>query len=257
MSSLALRQRLMGSHAARTVLSVWGWLSLGILVILWTAMTFVVWIVTTPFDRDRYWTGFVFRRVCVAYKFLNPMWTFTTSGRTITDPRRPYVVVSNHESFVDMIAISQLPWEMKWISKEDFFRFPFLGWMMMMANDIKLVRGNRESIVSAMKGSRERLDQNLSVMVFPEGTRSQEGQLGEVKDGAVRLAIEQQCPILPLALVGAREALVKGSWKMNVTHAEVRVLDPIETTGMSKDDIPALRDRTRDLIAAAIAEMKA
>ena len=69
--------------------------------------------------------------------------------------------------------------------------------------------------------------------------------------------IEQQCPILPLTLVGAREALVKGSWKMNVTHAEVRVLDPIETTGLTHDDIPALRDRTRDLIAATIAEMKA
>jgi len=246
----------MGSQLARTVLSVWGWLSLGLLVIVWTMMTFVVWVVTTPFDRDRYWTGFVFRRVCVAYKFLNPMWSFTTSGRTVTDPRRPYVVVSNHESFVDMIAISQLPWEMKWMSKETFFRFPFLGWMMMMSNDIKIVRGNKQSIVSAMKGSRERLDRKLSVMVFPEGTRSQHGGLGEFKDGAFRLAIETQSPILPLALVGAREALVKGSWKMNVTHAEVRVLDTIETTGLTLDDVPALRDRTREIISATISEMK-
>lgn len=247
----------MGNHVARTILSVWGWLSLGVLVIIFTALTFVVWVVTIPFDRGRYWTGFVFRRACVGIKYLNPLWSFSTSGYEVHDPRRPYVVVANHESFVDMIAICQLPWEMKWMSKEDFFRYPFLGWMMMMSKDIKIVRGNKESIVSAMKGCRERLESNVSVMVFPEGTRSADGVLREFKDGAFRLAIEQQCPILPLAVVGTREALEKGSWKMNVTHAEVRVLEPIDTTGLDKDDIPALRDRTRALIESTIAEMKA
>ena len=108
-----------------------------------------------------------------------------------------------------------------------------------------------------MKGAKDRLDQRVSVMIFPEGTRTLDGSLGEFKDGAFRLAIESQVPILPLAVVGTREAMPKGDWRFGITSAEVRVLDPIETTGLTKDDIGDLRDRTRAVIGAAIAEMKA
>ena len=60
------------------------------------------------------------------------------AARNITDPRRPYVVVANHQSFVDILVISHLPWEMKWLSKETFFKIPLVGWMMRMAGDIPL-----------------------------------------------------------------------------------------------------------------------
>jgi len=253
----ALRQRLLGNPVARTILSLWAWLMLGVVVVVFFVLTTITWLVTAPFDRGRYWPGFVFRRLCVVHSWLNPLWKFRTSGEKVTDPRRPYVVVSNHESFADMFLISHLPWEMKWISKEHFFRFPLVGWMMLMARDIKLVRGNKESIVSAMRGAHDRLDKKVSVMLFPEGTRTLDGELGLFKDGAFRLAIETGNPILPLAVTGSREAMPKGDWRFGLTTAEVRVLPAIETTGMTKDDIGALRDRTRDAIAAAIAEMKA
>lgn len=139
----------------------------------------------------------------------------------------------------------------------DVLRFPFIGWMMRMSNDIRLVRGSKQSIVSAMKDAHDRLDHDLSVMIFPEGTRSHDGGLGEFKDGAFRLAIEFGCPILPMALVGTREAINKGDWRFGVTDAEIRVLEPIETTGLTNDDIPELRERTRALIERTIAEMKA
>lgn len=256
MSVSAFRQRLLGNPVARTVLSAWAWLVFGIIIIIWVPLVFVVWVVTAPFDKGRYWPGYLFRRLCVVHQWLNPLWRFRTSGVKIDDPRRPYVVVSNHESFVDMLLISHLPWEMKWLSKEDFFKYPLVGWLMRMAGDIRLVRGNKESIISAMNGCRERLDKKVSVMLFPEGTRSLDGTLGEFKDGAFRLAIEQGCPILPLAVSGTREALQKGDWRMNVTNAEVRVLEPIETTGLTKDDIEALRYRTRQLIVDELAKMK-
>jgi 1-acyl-sn-glycerol-3-phosphate acyltransferase len=224
--------------------------------VLWVPLVFVVWAVTTPFDRGRYWPGYVFRKLSVVHQWLNPMWRFRTSGYKVKDPRRPYVVVSNHESFVDMLLISHLPWEMKWLSKEDFFGYPFVGWLMRMAGDIKLVRGNRESILSAMRGCKDRLDKKVSVMLFPEGTRTRDGSLGEFKDGAFRLAIDNGCPILPLVVNGTRTALQSGDWRMNVTDAEVRVLEPIDTTGMTKKDVAALRDRTRDLIAAELAAMR-
>ncbi len=256
MAGSTIRRRLLGNPVARTLLSAWSWFVLGIIVIIWVPTVFVVWAATAPFDKGRYWPGFVFRRLCVVHQWLNPLWKFRTSGVEITDPRRPYVVVSNHESFVDMLLISHLPWEMKWLSKEQMFKIPLVGWLMRMAGDVRIVRGNKQSIVSAMKGCHDRLDKKVSVMLFPEGTRTRDGSLGEFKDGAFRLAIEHQCPLLPLVVNGTREALQADSWRMNVTNAEVRVLEPIDTTGMTKDDVPALRDRVRTLIADELTSMR-
>jgi len=257
MAAPSLRRRFLGNPVARTIFSAWSWFVLGIIVIVWVPLVALVLVVTLPFDKGRYWPGYVFRRLCVVHRWLNPMWKFRTSGVKITDPRRPYVVVSNHESFVDMLLISHLPWEMKWLSKEEMFKIPLVGWLMSMAGDIKLQRGDRKSIITAMRDCHDRLDKNVSVMLFPEGTRTRDGELGEFKDGAFRLAIDKGCPILPLVVNGTIEALRSGDWRMNVTDAEVRVLAPIDTTGLTRDDTADLRDRVRQLIADELASMRA
>ena len=128
---------------------------------------------------------------------------------------------------------------------------------MVMAGDIKIIRGNKQSIITAMKGCHDRLDKKVSVMLFPEGTRTRDGEMGEFKDGAFRLAIETGCPILPLVVNGTREAIRPGDWRWNVTNAEVRVLQPIETTGLTKDSVGELRDRVRTIIADELAVMRA
>jgi len=255
--SRTLRQRLLGNAAARTVLSIWSWFVLGLVIIIWTPMVALVWLVTAPFDKGRYAAGLLFRKLTVAHQVLNPLWTFHTSGTNITDPRRPYVVVANHQSFVDILLISHLPWEMKWLSKEAFFKYPLVGWMMRMAGDIRLVRGERHSAIAAMQACHDRLQKRVSVMIFPEGTRSHDGELQEFKDGAFRLAIDAGVPILPLAVNGAYTALVKGDWRLGVSNAEVRVLAPISTEGMTKHDVQTLKAQAHAAIAAAVAEMRA
>lgn len=125
-----------------------------------------------------------------------------------------------------------------------------------MAGDIKLIRGKRDSVVAAMESCADRLSKRVSVMIFPEGTRSEDGQLQSFKNGAFRLAIETGTPILPLVLNGSHSALTKGDWRFGVTDAEVRVLAPVETTGMTIDDVETLRERVRDLIAAELATMQ-
>jgi len=240
----------------RSVLSVWAWLTLGIIVIVWTPLVFVVWIVTTPFDKGRYATGYTFRRLCVVHQILNPLWTFHTGGRLPDDKRHPYVMVSNHESFVDMLLISHLKIEMKWMSKESLFKIPLVGWMMRMAGDISLVRGDRASGSAALERCKVWLDRRVSIMIFPEGTRSTTGELRDFKDGAFRLAIETGTPILPLAVHGTRTALRKHDWRMGDSDAEVRVLAPVSTEGLTEADIPALRDRVRTMIISEIEHMR-
>lgn len=230
---------------------MWSWFALGVIVIIWTPMVAVVRLVTMPFDKGAYAAGYLFRKLTVAHQKLTPQWDFQTSGTLPTDMRRPYVVVSNHESFVDILLISHLPTEMKWMSKIEIMKIPLVGWMMRLARDIPLERGDAKSIVKAMKASRERLDSKVSVMIFPEGTRSKSGELGDFKTGAFRLAITGQYPILPLAVYGTREALRKHDWRLGNAKAEVRVLEPISTVGLTNADVSDLRDRVRDVIAAA------
>jgi 1-acyl-sn-glycerol-3-phosphate acyltransferase len=140
---------------------------------------------------------------------------------------------------------------MKWMSKTAILRIPLVGWMMKLARDIPLERGDADSIAKALEASSERLNSKVSIMIFPEGTRSKTGELREFKSGAFRLAIEHQVPVLPLAVYGTRDALRKHDWRLGYARAEVRVLDPISTDGLTMDDMPALRTQVRDIISAA------
>lgn len=239
------------------MLSAFSWFSLVMIIIIWFPLVTLTWLVTAPFDKGRYAAGYLFRKLTVAHQMLTPMWKFRTSGDLPRDKRRPYVVVANHESFVDILLISHLPIEMKWLSKETFFKFPLVGWMMRMAGDVRVVRGDRTSGAAALEACHDRLKKRVSVMIFPEGTRSVDGSLGQFKDGAFRLAIESGAPILPLVVHGTRSALRKHDWRLGDSRAEVRVLEPISTEGLTEADVPALRDRVRTLIADELSAMSA
>ena len=241
----------------RSVLSAWSWFALVLIIIVWFPMVTLTWLVTAPFDKGRYAAGYLFRKLTVAHQIVTPMWRFHTSGDLPKDKRRPYVVVGNHESFVDILLISHLPIEMKWLSKETIFKFPLVGWMMRMAGDVSVVRGDRTSGAAAMKACHDRLAKKVSVMIFPEGTRSADGSLGQFKDGAFRLAIESGAPILPLVVHGTRTALRKHDWRLGDSRAEVRVLAPVPTEGLTEADVPVLREKVRTLIADELAAMTA
>jgi 1-acyl-sn-glycerol-3-phosphate acyltransferase len=102
-----------------------------------------------------------------------------------------------------------------------------------------------------MKEARDRLSKRVSVMIFPEGTRSRDGELLPFKDGAFRLAVESGSPILPIVVAGTRDCMQKGTFRFQKARARVKVLPPIDVTGMTMADVAALRDRTRTLIADA------
>ena len=237
-------------------LSACGWITTILVVAIGVFYVGAVWLVPAPFDRGRYHAGRAFRQLAVAQVTLNPLWHFETEGEGPSNPRLPYVAVSNHESYADIFLISHFPWEMKWLSKDTIFKIPVMGWMMRMANDIPIKRGQKESVVSALQGCRDRLGKRVSVMIFPEGTRSKTDDLLPFKDGAFKLAIEAGAPILPIAVAGTRDCMAKGSFAFRRARAKARVLSPIPTTGLTKADVPALRDRTRDLIAAARRELQ-
>lgn len=236
---------------ARTLASFWTWTVLGTLLVVSLPVLSIALLLTWPFDKGRYYVGRIFRQVAVLTVKANPLWSFRWTGPVPPDPRRPYVVVSNHESFADILLLSHLPWEMKWFSKAEIMRIPVLGWAMWLAGDIPVWRGKGESARDALAKSLAVLKRRVSVMMFPEGTRTPTGKMLPFKDGAFRLAIEAGVPVLPLVVTGTGDALAKHDWRMNPADATVTVLEPIETTGLTMNDVTSLKDRVREVIAEA------
>jgi 1-acyl-sn-glycerol-3-phosphate acyltransferase len=235
----------------RRLRTAYAWVTAVLVVLFGFWGMAIVWALTAPFDPGRYWAGRIFRLIAVAHVKTHQLWKFDVGGVRIRDPRHPYVVVSNHESYADIFLLSHLPWEMKWMSKDTIFKIPVMGWMMKMAGDIEIRRGERDSAAAALAACRDRLKKRVSVMIFPEGTRSKTAELLPFKNGAFRLAIEAGVPILPIAVAGTRHAMAKGSFQFRRARARAQVLDPIDTTGLTLDDVAELRDRTRAVIDSA------
>ncbi len=224
------------------------WTMTALVVILGLFYVSLVWLFTAAFDKARYRAGRAFRHLAVAQVKLNPLWHFETDGTPPENPRNPYVAVSNHESYADIFLISHFPWEMKWLSKYEVFKIPVMGWMMRMANDIPLVRGKRESVMSALAGCRDRLAKKVSILIFPEGTRSPTDEMLPFKDGAFKLAVETGVPILPIAVAGTRHCMAKKSLLFRRARAKARVLPPVPTEGLTSADVPELKEKVRAII---------
>ncbi len=189
--------------------------------------------------------------------FLSPLWDFSVEGTPPADmASRAYVVVSNHESNIDPFLLSWLPWDMRWIAKEQLFKVPFFGLLLRFGGDIPLRRADKESIMEMLETCRQTLQAGLSIMMFPEGTRSRDGRLRPFKDGAFQLAIETHAPILPVAIAGTRDCLPAGSITLGEARARARILEPIETRDLGPADLAVLRERTRERIALAAEQLR-
>jgi 1-acyl-sn-glycerol-3-phosphate acyltransferase len=188
---------------------------------------------------------------------LTPLWRFSVDGTPPADVmEKPYVVISNHESEADPFLLSWLPFDMRFIGKEVLFKLPVIGWAMRLGGDIPLRRKDKESVQRMFEECHRTLEAGVPVMIFPEGTRSPDGELLPFKDGAFQLAIQAQVPLLPVAVSGTRQCRPKGSLWFGDARARVRILEPIPTAGLTLEDLPALREQARACIGAAVKELR-
>ena len=199
------------------------------------------------------WTGRAFRTMGSWVTRVNPAWHVRVGGVDPAALRHPYVVVSNHQSLADIPVISRLPWEMKWVGKAELFRLPVMGWLMRLADDIPVDRTDAASRASVLLRAEQKLRHGVSVMFFPEGTRSRDGRLKRFYDGAFLLAVQAGVPVLPLAVDGTMDALPKHGWQFSRADVRLDVLPPISTEGLTEADVPELRDRVRRAIRDHVA----
>jgi len=226
-----------------------------VIIVLGFPVLLLLVAVTAPFDPTRRIPGRFLRLIGSTPTYVFPFWHLRIEGE---QPRSgAYVCTSNHQSFLDIFAMSRQRREMKWIAKEEVFQIPLFGLYFRLSGDIPVNRGDRESGGAALQKARWYLDRGMPVMIFPEGTRSRDGKMGAFKPGAFRLAIEAQVPIVPVAVTGSAYGMPKGSPWIRPTLVLIRVLDPIDTKGMTGSGVVKLMETARTRIAAAEAELRA
>ncbi|CAN5166198.1 lysophospholipid acyltransferase family protein [soil metagenome] len=239
----------------RNVFSVLIWTGIGLLILIWLPVLALVRL----FDRDpvRYRTGKLFRKLGLAISHINPYWNISIEGETDIVDRTPYIIVSNHLSNADIPLISNLPWEMKWVAKKELFDIPVLGWMMSWSQDISVDRKSSNKRAGVFKQCSFYLENNCSVMFFPEGTRSRDGKLKRFSIGAFDLAIQKGVPILPLVIDGTQECLPKKTWQFTKeAYVKLKILPPVSTAQLSAGDSFGLMERVRGEIAAQLAHWR-
>ncbi len=218
-------------------------------------LALVVRVATAPFDRHRMATSRVLRALGELLVRAYPFWRVEVEG-ALPPPPATFVVVPNHASMADAVAVACLPREMKWMGKRSAFRFPWLGWSFRLAGHVPVLRGDRASGSAALARLRAYLEAGIPVGVFAEGTRSRDGRLGEFRAGPFALAIDAGVPVVPVAIAGAGRAMRAGKPWVRPSRIRVRVLPPVATAARGRADVPALRDEVRARIAGALEEME-
>ena len=197
-------------------------------------------------DVTRWWSRWVTRFAGVRINVEN---------RANLAPDQPYVFMANHASTVDIWALLLgIPRRVRMISKKELARIPFLGWVMWAGRFIFIDRQNAVAARRSIDEAGRRIRGGVSVVIFPEGTRTRDGQMGSFKKGGFHLAMEAGVPIVPIGLRGTRALMQPGSPLVKSGQVFVTIGAPIPTSGLTIDDRPALIQHVRDAIAAMVAE---
>jgi 1-acyl-sn-glycerol-3-phosphate acyltransferase len=234
------------------VFSVAYWAFIGITCVVFFAGAVVVWLVTVPFDRRRVVLHLYSSAWASFYVYVNPLWRLRISGRDRLPWHDAAVLVANHASLVDILVLFALFRPFKWVSKQEIFKVPLIGWNMRLNDYVPLVRGSGASVRRMMDHCDRLLAAGSPVMIFPEGRRTLDGSLQPFKNGAFELAVRHQVPLIPVAVHGTRAALPRhGLVLRDHINACVQVLRPLNPADFP--DVSTLRDAARKSIADALA----
>jgi 1-acyl-sn-glycerol-3-phosphate acyltransferase len=234
------------------VLSVAFWVFIAVTCPVFFLGALLVWLVTLPFDRRRVILHLYSSAWAVFYIHVNPLWRLRITGRDRLPRHGAAVLVANHASLIDILVLFGLFRPFKWVSKQEIFRIPLIGWNMRLNDYVPLVRGSGDSVRRMMAHCDRLLAAGSPVMIFPEGRRTSDGTLQPFKIGAFDLAVRHGVPVFPVAVHGTRRALPRhGLVLREHVDARVDVLPPLDPADFA--DTAALRDAAHRSIAEALA----
>ena len=172
--------------------------------------------------------------------------------------REPAVIVSNHQSTLEIFIIpAVLPTTVRYVGKKEVARIPLVGWAMRATGQILIDRQDSRGAIAALTESLAGLPKGVSVFVFPEGTRSPDGELGPFKKGAFHIALQLGLPVVALTLDGAQQLMPKTALLPRTGTVQVRISPPIDTRGWTVESLDAHVAEVRAVIAAQLGLLRA
>jgi len=162
---------------------------------------------------------------------------------------KPQIFMANHQSDFDIFAVlGHIPGEFRWIAKEELFRVPIFGRAMRKAGYISIDRKNHEKAMTSLAEAARKIQENRSLMSFPEGTRSNDGTIGPFKPGMFHLAMQAQVPIVPVTIIGANKIWSKQG--LNIKRGDITLIidKPIDVSPYTEERRNDLIEKVRNII---------
>ena len=239
------------------MLSAIYYLFLVLLCTFFMILSAVALVVCRPFDPGRRVVHNLSRVLVRIFFFIPPLWRTRVEGLEHIERGKAYVIVLNHSTVIDIPALYYVPLNFRWVSKREVFKVPFFGQFLHLHGDICIDRGRASEAMEKLLADGKRwIGLGASVAIFPEGTRSKDGEIHRFKAGAFLLAREAGVPILPVVLDGTRTLIgpkAMFNWRNRIT---VRVLPPVGADEVAASDPKLLGDRVHDRMVRALGQIR-
>ena len=174
-------------------------------------------------------------------------------GRENIKKEQSYVVVSNHQSYYDIFLIyGWIGVDLKWIMKKELRKIPGIGFGSEKVGHIFLDRSNSKKALESINEAKRKLINGTSVVIFPEGTRSKTGEVGQFKKGGFKIAFDLGLPILPVTVIGTKDILPTDSINLLPGKVKMIIHEPIDIAHLNEKDYDTVMNSVRDKISSAI-----
>jgi 1-acyl-sn-glycerol-3-phosphate acyltransferase len=173
------------------------------------------------------------------------------TGLSHIDPKQRYIFMVNHQSNIDIPVLIQglRAFQLRWLAKKELLWVPFFGWAMWAAKHITVNRSDRSDALQSLNKAKQRIASGISLVFFPEGTRSPDGRLLPFKRGGFWLAVQTQTPVVPITIDGSGALLPKGDWRIRRGEIHITVGEPLLVENYRSGKLLALSNQVRSIIA--------
>jgi 1-acyl-sn-glycerol-3-phosphate acyltransferase len=218
-------------------------------IFFWTPIWATIGIIFSFFDWSGRPIAWVAKQWSKLLLFISGI-PYTVNGLDHLDPDQQYVFTANHESAFDILLVyAALPHKLVFLAKTELKKIPFLGWAMVLGKHIFVDRKNHKAALASMDIAKDSLKKYpRSIMIFPEGTRSLDGQMKPFKRGGTVLAIETGLPVVPVAICGTFDVIKKGSFNIYPKTIGLVIGHPVPTTGLSIKDRNTVTETLRQQV---------
>ena len=239
------------------IITIYIWLLVLITFIAFLPVITLLFLFTFLFDKRLAAIHYFSSWWAMLYIWLNPLWSIQFEGRDKMKKNQTYVILSNHQSLLDIAILYGLFFPYKWVTKVENFKIPGIGWIMILNRYLKVDRNKRETYLQMINDCEKSINNGSSVLLFPEGTRSRDGIIKNFKTGPFKAALQSMTPIMPVVIDGSNRALKKNNFVFNGRQTfKVKVLDPIPYESFKDKNVKAITQEVREIMVQEYDKMK-